>query len=188
MKGLEELREATAAFLRQRGVPAAVAWEDAPRVRRSGAVAVVSLRGCRGGPAGLQDYLGERFDPDTGRWEELYGKRAELTLGLDLYAPEQLGESGCTALFAKLSEALADGGPEGLTVLRLSCGETGFVEREGLFRCRAEAVCRVYLYASADENGVFTDFRIRGTAGDRKEGAAAPGERGMRDGNEDHDP
>lgn len=189
MKGLEELREATAAFLRGKGVPAVTAWENAPRVRRNGAVAVVSLRGCRGGPAGLQDYLGERFDPTTGRWEELYGKRAELTLGLDIYAPERLGESGCTALFAKLSEALADGGPEGLAVLRLSCGETGFVEREGLFRCRGEAVCQVYLYASADENGVFTDFRIRGTAAGRERGAAeAPNEGGTRDGNENHNP
>lgn len=174
MKGLEELREATAAFLREKGVPAVTAWDSVPRVKRNEAVVVVSLRKCEGGPAGLRDYLGERFDPDTGQWAELYGKRAELTLGLDIYAPERLGEKGCAALFAKLSEGLTDGKPAGLTVLRLSCGETGFVEREGLFRCAGEAVCQVYLYAITDENGIFTDFRIKGTAGLEQDAAGTP--------------
>lgn len=163
MKGLEELREATAAFLRERGMAAVTAWAPGPRARRDEAVAVVSLRSCQGGPAGLRDYLGERYDPETGRWEELFGKRAQIVLGLDVYAPRALGESGCAALFAKLSEALADGGPEGLAVQELSCGETRYVEDEGLFRCQAQAVCQVYLYARADEKGEFTDFQVRGT-------------------------
>lgn len=163
MRGLEELREATAEFLRAQGIPAVTAWNDTPRTRRDEAVAVVSLREVRGGPAGLRDYLGERYDEDTGRWEELYGKRAALTLGLDLYAPERLGESACAALFARLSEVLADGGPEGLAVQELSCGETVFSAAEGRFRCPVQAVCQVYLYAEADEKGEFTDFKVRGT-------------------------
>lgn len=109
MRGLEELREATAEYLQASGVDAVTAWSSAERVRRTGAVAVVSLRGCEGGPAGFRDYLGERYDPERKVWEELYGRRAELTLGLDLYAPKSGGEAGCAALFAKLSEALADG-------------------------------------------------------------------------------
>lgn len=163
MRGLEQLREATAAFLRERGVPAETAWSTAARTRRDGAVAVVSLRGIRGGPAGLGDYLGERYNDSAGEWEELYGKRALLTLGLDIYAPEHLGERACAALFARLSEALADGGPQGLAVQELSCEETAFIAEEGRFRCRAQAVCQVYLYARADEEGKFTDFRVRGT-------------------------
>lgn len=162
MRGLEELREATAAFLRDRGVEAVTAWGNAPKVRLKRAVAVVSLRSCQGGPAGFRDYLGEQFDPKTGRWNELYGKRAKLTLGLDLYAPESLGEAGCAEAFARVSEALADSGPEGLTVQELSCGETAFDQAAGLFRCSAQAVCQVYLYASAAESGELTDFRVRG--------------------------
>lgn len=162
MRGLEELREVTAAFLREKGVDAVTAWKDTARSRLTGAVAVVSLRGCQGGPAGLRDYLGERFDRDSGRWEELYGKRATVTLGLDIYGPEELGEQGCAQAFSRLSEALADGGPAGLTVRELSCGETRFDRDQRLFRCQAQADCMVYLYAVAAENGEFTDFKVRG--------------------------
>lgn len=163
MRGLEELREATAEYLQARGVDAVTAWSSAERVRRTDAVAVVSLRGCEGGPAGFRDYLGERYDPERKVWEELYGRRAELTLGLDLYAPKSGGEAGCAALFAKLSEALADGGPEGLSVRELCCGETEYDSQLGLFRCQAEAVCGVYLYAAAEAGGTFTDFIVKGT-------------------------
>lgn len=163
MKGLEELRQTAAEFLRARGIDAVTAWDDRARVRREQAVVVVSLRGCEGGPAGLCDYLGERFDPETRQWEELYGKRAEITLGLDIYAPKRLGESGCTDLFSRLIEALSDGGPAGLRVKELTCGETDYAEQEGLFRCRAQAVCGVYLYAVTNENGAFVDFIVRGT-------------------------
>lgn len=164
MTGLEQLRETMAEYLSGKGAAAVSAWSPADRARRGGAVAVVSLRGCEAGPAGLRDYLGERRNPETGRWEELYGKRAELTLGLDLYAPERLGEQGCAAHFARVAQALAGGGPEGLTVRTLSCGETVFDRQERLFRCPAQAACSVYLYAAADESGSFSDFRIRGTS------------------------
>lgn len=162
MKGLDQLREAVAEFLRERNIDAVTAWENGERTRRKGPVAAVSLRGVQGGPAGLQDYLGERFDPETGRWEELYGKRAKLTLGLDLYAAEELGEAGCAAAFAKLSEAMANDGPEGLNVKELRCGETAFDQAAGLFRCPVQAVCQVFLYARMTEDGAFTDFEVRG--------------------------
>lgn len=162
MRGLEELREATAQFLNEKGVAAVTAWSKEPRTQRDGPVAAVSLRGCQGSPAGFRDYLGERYDPVRDVWEELYGKRAVLTLGLDIYAPRSSGEGGCAAHFARLTEALADDGPEGLYVKALSCGETVYDKAEGLFRCKAEAVCEVYLYAVAQEGGSFADFRVKG--------------------------
>lgn len=163
MRGLEEFRQETAEFLRARGVDAVTAWDYRARVRRTQPVVAVSLRGCQVGPAGMRDYLGERFAPETGRWEELYGTLAEITLGLDIYGPRALGERGCAEVFSRLAEALGGGGPEGLRVKSLTCGETSYVEREDLFRCEAQAVFRVYLYAAADGDGVFSDFVIRGT-------------------------
>lgn len=163
MKGLEQVREEVAAFLRSAGVDAVTAWNDEDRVRRKAPVVAVSLRGVRGGPAGLADYLGEWLDPETGTWEELYGKRAQLTLGLDIYAPESSGEAGCAAAFAKLSEALAGGRPAELKLEELSCGETGFDRAAGLFRCPAQMTCRVFLYARKTGDGAFTDFEVRGT-------------------------
>lgn len=163
MKGLDKLREGVAEFLRKEGIDAVTAWDSGARIRRKAAVVAVSLRAVHSGPAGLRDYLGERFNEQTGRWEELYGKRAELTLGLDIYGPEALGEGGCTALFARLSEVLADGRPEGLTVQELSCAQTEYLPEQGRFCCRVQARCGAYLTASADEKGEFTDFTVRGT-------------------------
>ena len=163
MKGLEELREAVARFLNEKGVDAVTAWSAEQRVQRSGPVAAVSLRSCESGCAGFRDYLGERYDPQRDVWEELYGKRAVLTLGLDIYAPNSCGEGGCAAHFARLAQVLADDGPEGLYVKELRCAETVYDREEGLFRCRAEAVCQVYLYAVAEEGGSFADFRVKGS-------------------------
>lgn len=162
MKSLDKLREDVAEFLRERDIDAVAAWDAGERVRRKNAVVAVSLRGVQGGPAGWMDYLGERLDPGTGRWEELYGKRAKITLGLDIYTPESAGEAECAAAFAKLSEALVGGKPAGLNLEELSCGETAFDRAAGLFRCPAQMTCRVFLYAKRTEDGVFTDFEVRG--------------------------
>ena len=161
MKSFDSLREALAEYLQAAGLDAVTAWNAGARVRRKAPVIAVTLRGVKGGPSGLWDYLGERFDRETGQWVELYGKRAKITLGLDIYAPECAGEAGCAAAFAKLSEALAGGRPAGLDVSELSCGETAFDRDTGLFRCPAQMTCQVFLYARQTEDGVFTDFEVR---------------------------
>lgn len=165
MNGLDTLREGIAEYLRNAGLDAVTAWEDVCRVRRKSPVIAVSLRGVQGGPAGLMDYLGERLDPESGRWEELYGKRAKITLGLDIYSPESAGEAGCAGTFSRLSEALVRECPTGLRVEELTCGETGFDRDAGLLHCPVQMVCQVFLYAKQTEDGGFTDFRVRAALG-----------------------
>ena len=77
MTGLDKMRECVTDCLRAGGVNAVTAWSGEDKKRSDGAVVAVSLRGCRGGPGGFQDYLGERYNAEAGRWEELYG-RAKL--------------------------------------------------------------------------------------------------------------
>lgn len=163
VKGLDTLREDLAGFLRGKGLDAVTAWSNETRVRRIKPVVAVSLRAVQGGPAGLMDYLGERLDPDSGRWEELYGKRAKLTFGLDIYAPASAGEAGCAAAFARLSDALTGCKPAGLTVQELSCGETAFDQAAGLLHCPAQMTCQVFLFAKSLDNGQFSDFEVRGS-------------------------
>lgn len=91
--GLENIREQMVDYLKERGVQAFAAWPAGERPVQEGALVVVSLRGCQAGPAGFQHYLGERYDERTGLWQELYGRKAALTFGLDLYAPR--GQGGC---------------------------------------------------------------------------------------------
>lgn len=163
MAGLDEIRSRMVQFLTEQGLEAVTAWPEARRSRRDGAAAAVSLRSCEGGPAGFQDYLGERYNLDTGRWEELYGRRVKITFGLDLYAAQRSG--GAAAIdqaLDTLSAALNGPGPDGLNILEFSIGETQFREDSELYHCPVEAVCQARLYAVADEGGTFLDFEIRG--------------------------
>lgn len=160
--GLEKIRQTMADYLNEQGVPAVTAWPMAARKGLEEAVVVVSLRGCRAGPAGFQNYLGDRFDERTGRWEERYGRKAELTFGLDIYAPEGKDGEAVQAAFDSLAGALLLGGPEGLDLQEISCGQTVREADSRRLKRPAEAVCTAYLCAVSNAGGAFTDLELRG--------------------------
>ena len=160
--GLEHIRRHMADFLNSRGVRAVTAWPMTPRREPEGPVAVVSLRGCRAGPASFQNYLGDRYNEETGRWEEQYGRKAEITFGLDLYAPEKGDGEAVQAAFDALAGALLLGGPEGLELQSFSCGQTVRVGESRRLKRPVEAVCTAWLCAVSDAGGAFVDFELRG--------------------------
>lgn len=160
--GLEGIRQAMAGYLNGKGVRAITAWPDAPRAEGEEPVVVVSLRGCRAGAASFQNYLGDRFDQETGRWEERYGKKAELTFGLDIYAPEKGDGNTVQAAFDALAGALVLGGPDGMDLLEFSCGQTVQDPESRRLKRPVEAVCTAWLCAVADQGGGFIDFNLRG--------------------------
>lgn len=151
-------------YLNSRGVPAVTAWAGTPRKEQEAALAVVSLRGCKVEPAGLQNYLGDRLDGETGRWEERYGRKARVTLGLDLYAPEKGDGAVLQAAFDALAQALLLGEPEGLAVEEFSCGQTVRDGESRRLKRPAEAVCTAWLSTVSHVGGGFTDFELRGVA------------------------
>lgn len=159
MKGLQELRRALAAFLREKGLDAVTAWGPEKRLRPGKAVAAVSLRGFESAPPGFQDYLGERYNAQAGCWEELYGKKAALTFGLDLYAAsaEEI-QAGLDAL----SLALSGDGPKGMRPVAFSAGETGYQSESGRYFCPAQAKFAVWVTTVSREDGSFLDFEVRG--------------------------
>ena len=160
--GLEKVSRELADHLSRRGVPAVTAFPAAPRREEARPVAVVSLRGCRAVSSGFQNYLGERFQEETGRWEERYGHRAELTFGLDLYAPEKGDGEVLQAAFDALAGALLLEGPEGMVLKELSCGETVRDGESRRLKRPVTAVFTLYLSAAVDAGGAFTDFELRG--------------------------
>ena len=160
--GLERVSGELAGYLSARGVPAVTAFPAVPRREEGGPVAVVSLRGCRAVSSGFQNYLGERYDEASGRWEERYGKKAELTFGLDLYAPERADGEVLQRAFDELAGVLLTGGPEGMELKELSCGETVRDGESRRLKRPAEAVFTLCLTAAADAGGPFTDFELRG--------------------------
>lgn len=162
MKGLEELRQGLADFLEKKGVEAVTAWGPERRLRAGGAVAAVSLRGMESGPPGFQDYLGERYNEKEGCWEELYGKRVELTFGLDLYAAAaEEAQKGLDAL----QLALGEKGPAGLCPVGLTVGETTYQAGSGRYVCPVEARFSAWATAVSREDGAFLDFEVRGDSG-----------------------
>lgn len=160
--GLEKIRQAMADYLNSHGVEALTAWPMEPRRERDVPVVVVSLRGCKAGPSGFQDYLGERYNEDTGQWEERYGRRAQLTFGLDIYAPEKGDGQAVQEAFDALAGALVLGGPEGLAVEEFSCGQTGYDSASRCLTRPAQAVCAAYLCGITSTDGAFVDFELRG--------------------------
>lgn len=160
--GLEKIRQVMADYLNGRGVYAVTAWPMEARPERDKAVVAVSLRGCRARPASFQDYLGERYDPAADRWEERFGRQAELTFGLDIYGPEKGDGEAVQAAFDRLAEALLLGGPEGMDLREFSCGETARDGETRRLKRSAQAVCTAWLCAVTDAGSGFVDFELRG--------------------------
>lgn len=164
MTGLDKVQDCMVQCLKEAGVRGVTAWSGEDRKRHKEAVVAVGLRSCRGEPSGFRDYLGERYNDQAGRWEELYGRRARLAFGLDIYGYGKEGAARCQTVFDRIADALQNAGPMGLTLGELSHGEIRYDEALGLFHCPAEAVCDAYLYAVADEGGTFVDFEVKGVS------------------------
>ena len=78
--------------------------------------------------AGLMNYLGERYDAESGRTVEVYGRKLKMAASLDVYAPRRKGARGCEQTAEAVSEALLDGLPDGLTLDELSWEKTEWDE------------------------------------------------------------
>lgn len=159
MSGMEELQRALVDFLLEHGLSALTAWSEDKRLRPGQAVAAVSLRALECAPPGFQDYLGERYNEETGQWEELYGRKAQLTFGVDIYgSTAETVRAGVNTL----SLALSRDGPAGLRPVELHVGETAYQESARRYLCPAQVRFTAWLAAVAGEDGSFLDFEIRG--------------------------
>ncbi len=142
-------RQAVAEQLRENGLNAVTAMESARAGRWREAVVAVSLSGVVCAAGGFQDYLGVWKDPETGKERELYGREAELTLALDVFAPRDGGEGACQAA--------------GLAALEVRAGRVEFLEADGLYREEVSCRCGAWLVARIDdEAGAFVDFEVKG--------------------------
>ena len=124
-----EIRERMAEYLISQGIDAVCAYPEEKRLRRTGAVAAVSLRACQGGPGGFQDYLGERWDEESGQWQELYGTKLigyylneEKDWGLDMNELEtRLEEAKAKGITLKGMVIINPGNPTGMVSFRAVC-------------------------------------------------------------------
>ena len=159
---LNALREQVAEQLRQAGVNAVTGMESARASRWREAVAAVSLSRVVCAPGGFQDYLGTCRE-ENGPERELYGREAELTLTLDIFAPRDAGESACQRAAETAAESLMCHGAAGLNALEIQTGQVEFLDREGLYRQKTTCRCRAWLVARMEDGGeAFVDFEVKG--------------------------
>ncbi|MFI3250341.1 MAG: hypothetical protein R3Y07_05205 [Eubacteriales bacterium] len=161
-----DLCEVVQEKLEQDGVHALVGWGDSEVDHCGSAVAVVTLRSTKTSSAGFADYLGDRSNDETGETEELYGHRAQITFGLDLYAPSTGGEKEISATFGTMVSSIAGGiSPNenvNLRLLELSCGDSVYDSVQQRLKRTVEAKCQVHLYTVKKEDQSFVTFEIKG--------------------------
>ncbi len=159
---LGEVRQSLIDYLTGQGIHAIGAWSGSNRLSHSKAVAAVSLKALQLAPLGQQNYLGTRFDQDTAATVQVYGRKLSLTFGLDLYAPKGEPEL-CLSLFDQLGQVLCSGGPDGLVIGGLRCGQLSYDPESSMLTCTAELDCQAWCYAVQKEDGMLvTDIIVKG--------------------------
>ena len=95
MTAAGQVRSEIVSRLKAAGLDAAEAYEDERFRERSGSVVAVGAKQAELAHAGLMNYLGERYDAESGRTVEVYGRKLKMAASLDVYAPRRKGARGC---------------------------------------------------------------------------------------------
>lgn len=159
MKELRQMRDAVLRALREGGLAAEAAFPPHWAGEGKTALATVAVGAAEGKNIGFSGYLGEREDP-SGQVREVYGKRLEGTVTVDVWAQRAADceDGGETA-----AEVLLGGLPEGLRPGELSWEGLAWDKKTGLFLRRGRLRCEALFLAEAGEDGgVFLDFQLKG--------------------------
>lgn len=159
---LDKLQAELVNGLRNYGLDSICAWPQERRKRADGPVVLVGLEKMNCSPAGLQDYLGQRLDASTGQWQDLYGRRAQLTFTLDILAQPHMGMQVCREALDRVIRCVQTERPVGLNVKELTGEEPEYDEKEGLLKQRCRLTCEGWLCTAGEEAGTFLDFTLRG--------------------------
>jgi len=163
MGGLELVRQTVVERLREQGVQAEAAYSRNWAGKYTGAVVVVGVRSCAGDEAGLGGYLGERWDEESGTVREIYGRRAELVLSLDAYAPRSAGAAACLAALERAQDVLTREMPAGLRPGTVQWDAVGFDRDTEMFLQRGSLTCGAYFLAETEaETGLLLRFKLKG--------------------------
>ena len=78
MTAAGQVRSEIVSRLKAAGLDAAEAYEDERFRERSGSVVAVGAKQAELAHAGLMNYLGERYDAESGRTVEVYGRKLKM--------------------------------------------------------------------------------------------------------------
>ena len=159
MKELREIRDAVIRALREGGLAAEAAFPSKWAAGGRKALATVSVGAVEGRNIGFCGYLGEIRD-SSGEVLEVYGKRLEGTISVDVWA-ERAGE--CDRGGETAAAVLLEGLPEGIRPGELCWEGLAWDQKTGLFLRRGRLRCEaLFLAESKEEAGAFREFRLKG--------------------------
>lgn len=162
MSGIELVRKALAERITDAGIPVVQAWERARLPALSGVAAVIGVEETTSSDAGQWNYLGMSYDATQDQTMERYGRKLQLQLYIDLYAPKDQAEA-CGQSIEKLEELLLDPLYAGVRAQTVHCDALGVDSASGYLKCRCSAACTAYFTASRiDESAMLTDFELKG--------------------------
>ncbi len=169
MTAVKQVKRAVVKAMTDAGVTAVESY-SAERFKMSKcAVTAVGVRETVIEPGGGLAYLGQRADEKTQEVREVYGRKMDLTLSMDVYAPRGLGVDGCEEAAETAMQALMTALPEGLGLREMQLGQTEWDKATGMFRlCASARYAAYFLCERAEDETVFTDFVLKGTVKERE--------------------
>lgn len=156
----EKIQTSLLDYLVSKGIHAVAAWEEGSDCDHP--VVLVSMESCQVDSAGMGDYLGELENQETGLFEEVYGLRCFLTLGLDVYAPPGGGEKPLQTAVGALLSALGESDHAVMQVREFRTGTTLYDVESGRLSKKVEMKNTLYLYYMEGSDEPFLDFDLRG--------------------------
>jgi hypothetical protein len=160
MTGLNQVRTAVVQTLTAAGLTAVTAY-DGEAKRYDVPVAAVDVAEVTGKPMAMGSYLGQVYDETAGTVRELYGRRLELSLLLEVRAP---GAAECETACETAAQAIMSGGlPSGLRLGEQSWEAVTWDKAAKMFLRRGHAAGTAYFTASAEEeSGELLEFTLKG--------------------------
>ncbi|MEY8387177.1 hypothetical protein AALC17_07740 [Oscillospiraceae bacterium 38-13] len=159
MKELRQIRDAVISALREGGLAAEAAFPARWAPEGKNPLATVGVEAAEGKHMAFSGYLGERTSP-SGRVREIYGRRLEGVISVDIRAERALDcESGGETAAAVLLGGL----PEGIRPGELAWEALAWEKETGLFLRRGRLRCEALFLAEAgEESEVFLNFILKG--------------------------
>ena len=161
---MDTVAEAIVSILKESGFDACREYPQTPFFQKEGARIVVGVEKAGCGSPGMGDYLGVKKAAGGTAEADVYGKRLEIELALEIFAPFEGTEGArlCSKTADRIFK-LALEFPMGIRPKEMEIGEIAEDEELCAFRCLCRMKCTAYFVAEVQEDeGVFSDFILKG--------------------------
>lgn len=162
MTAISLLQEQLITFFQTAGLSAMAAFPSTERFRWESPLLVVSVKEFSLREPGLGSYLGERWNKETKRVEEVYGQWVTIRFSLELYGPKKGGVATLSETVDRVCSLVLDGTALGCSVLEWKFGEIEYDRSCDMLKRQGSLICEGLLYALRAEDGSFTDFEVKG--------------------------